>query len=168
MSDRRLRGDRSRAPGRDRRACRGASVPQRPGRAIRLRGPASGARCRHPPIRYRRGTKRRREPQSGRTQEMTIALPASTFRSSRSQWIVLVPALASVACGVAIMVSPDATTLVRTLGAAVSGISLLTAISSYRAAAIEIDPPRLPVRAIETTAKETTANETGLGTQSTV
>ena len=99
---------------------------------------------------------------------MTIALPASAFRSSRSQWIVLVPALASVACGVAIMVLPDTTTLVRMLGAAVSGISLLTAISSYRAATVGIDPPRLPVRAIEAIAKETTANETGPGTQSAV
>jgi methyl-accepting chemotaxis protein len=99
---------------------------------------------------------------------MTIALPASTFRSSRTQWIVLAPALASAACGVAIMVSPDTPMLVWMLGAAVSGISLLTAISSYRAATVEVDPPRLPVRAIEAVAKETTANDTGQGTQSTV
>lgn len=97
---------------------------------------------------------------------MTIALPASTFRSNRSKWIMLAPAFASVACGVTIMVSPDATTLVRMLGAAISGISLLTAISSYRAATIEIDPPRLPVRAIETTAKEATANDAGPDPQS--
>jgi methyl-accepting chemotaxis protein len=99
---------------------------------------------------------------------MTIALPASTFRSSRTQWIVLAPALASAACGVAIMVSPDTPMLVRMLGAAVSGISLLTAISSYRAATIEVDPPRLPVCAIEATVKEITANDTGPGTQSMV
>jgi methyl-accepting chemotaxis protein len=99
---------------------------------------------------------------------MTIALPESTFRSNRTPWIVLAPALASVACGAAIMVLPDTPILVRMLGAAVSGISLLTAISSYRAATIEVDPPRLPVRAIEATAKETTANDTGPGTQSTV
>jgi methyl-accepting chemotaxis protein len=99
---------------------------------------------------------------------MTIALPASTFRSRRTQWSALAPALASVACGVAIMVLPETPTLVRMLGAAVSGISLLTAISSYRAATIEVDPPRLPAPAIEATAKETTANDTGPGTQSTV
>jgi methyl-accepting chemotaxis protein len=99
---------------------------------------------------------------------MTIALPASTFRSSRTPWIELAPALVSAACGVAIMVSPDTPMLVRMLGAAVCGISLLTAISSYRAATIEVDPSRLPVRAIEATAKETTANDTGLGTRSTL
>jgi hypothetical protein len=59
---------------------------------------------------------------------VTIALPASTFRRNRTQWIVLAPALASVACGVAIMVSPDTPMLVRLLGAAVGGISLFAAI----------------------------------------
>ena len=98
---------------------------------------------------------------------MTIALPASSFRSSRASWIVLAPALASAACGVAIMVSPDTPMLVRMLGAAVSGISLFAAISGYRAAAIEVEPPRLPVRAIVAAAKKTTANDTGQGTQPT-
>jgi hypothetical protein len=77
---------------------------------------------------------------------VTIALPASTFRRNHIQWIVLAPALASVACGVAIMVSPDTPMLVRLLGAAVGGISLLAAIGSHRSAAVETMPPRFPVR----------------------
>jgi len=99
---------------------------------------------------------------------VTIALPESSFRGSRTQWIVLAPAFASVACGVAILVSSDTTALVRMLGAAVSGISLLTVIGNYRAATIEVDPPRLSVRAMEAAAKDTTANDTEPGTQSTV
>ena len=99
---------------------------------------------------------------------MTIALPASTFRSSRTQWIVLAPALASAACGVAIMVSPDTPMLVRMLGAAVSGISLFAAISSHQAATTDANPPCLPVRDIATAAKDTIADDTSPGTQPTV
>jgi methyl-accepting chemotaxis protein len=92
---------------------------------------------------------------------MTIALPASTFRSSHTQWIVLAPALASAACGVAIMVSPDALMLVRVLGAAVSGISLFAAIGRQRAATIETNPPRIPVCEPDAAAKDTIADDTG-------
>ena len=53
---------------------------------------------------------------------MTIALPASTFRSSRTPWVVLAPTLVTAACGVAIMVSPDTPMLVRMLGGAVCGV----------------------------------------------
>jgi methyl-accepting chemotaxis protein len=113
------------------------------------------------------GTKRRRELQLGRARRMTIALSESTFRGSRTKWSVLVPTLACVACGVAIMASPDTTTLVRLLGAAVSATSLLTAISGYRAAGIEVDPLRLPVYAIEATTKGTTTSDAGPGNQST-
>jgi methyl-accepting chemotaxis protein len=80
---------------------------------------------------------------------MTIALPASNFGSDRTRWIGIVPALAQVACGVAIMVSPDTSMLVRMLGAVVSGISLFAAMSSYRAATIETNPSRLPVREMD-------------------
>jgi len=99
---------------------------------------------------------------------MTIALPASTFRGSRTKWIVLVPALASVACGVAIMVSPEAATLVRMLGAAVAGISLLTVVCNHRAATIEVDPPRLPVLSMEAPVREATPSDTRPGTRPTV
>ena len=99
---------------------------------------------------------------------MTIALPASTLRGSRTPWIVLAPAVASAACGVFIIVSPDTSMLVRMLGAAVSGIALFTAITSYRSAAIEVAPPELFIRAIEATAKETTAIGTGPGIKSMV
>jgi methyl-accepting chemotaxis protein len=95
---------------------------------------------------------------------MTIALPASTFGSRRTQWIVLAPALASVACGVAIVVSPDVPTLVRLLGAAVGGISLFAAINGHLAAAVEANPRCLPVRETDAVAKYTIADDTGPGT----
>jgi methyl-accepting chemotaxis protein len=98
---------------------------------------------------------------------MTIALPVSTFRSSRRQWIVLTPALVVAACGVAIMAWPDTAMLVRMLGAVVSGISLFAAIGSQRAATIEADPPRLSVREIAA-AKDRIADDTGPGCQPTV
>jgi methyl-accepting chemotaxis protein len=99
---------------------------------------------------------------------MTIALPASTFRSSRTQWIVLAPAIASAACGVAILVSPDVPTLVRILGATVSGISLFAAISGHRTATIKADLPRLPVRAANAAPKDTIADDADLSTQAIV
>ncbi|WP_445491787.1 methyl-accepting chemotaxis protein [Rhodopseudomonas sp. RCAM05734] len=99
---------------------------------------------------------------------MTIALPASTFVSVRTPRIVLVPMLASVACGVAIMITPDTPFLARMLGAVVTGISLLAAIRRYRPPTIEVDPPRLPVRAMEAAAEELTVDEPRPGTHSRV
>jgi methyl-accepting chemotaxis protein len=100
---------------------------------------------------------------------MTIALPASTFRSSHTPWRVLAPALASAACGVAIMVSPDTPMPVRMFGAAVSGISLFAWISSHWAATIEVNPPRIPVRETDAAAaRHAIADDSGSGTQTTV
>jgi methyl-accepting chemotaxis protein len=96
---------------------------------------------------------------------MTIALPASAFRGSRTQWIALAPALASAACGIAIMLSPDTSMPVRMLGAVVSGISLFAAIGRRQAATIEADPMRLAVREVDAAAKDTAANDAGPPTQ---
>jgi methyl-accepting chemotaxis protein len=89
---------------------------------------------------------------------MTIALPASSFRSCPRQWFTIGPALACATCGIAIMLSPGTPALVRLLGAAVGGISLFTAISSYRATTTELRPSLFPVRELESSATNTPEN----------
>lgn len=63
---------------------------------------------------------------------MTIALPASNLRGGRAPWGTILPTLASIACGLAIMASPDTPGAVRLLGVAVSGISLFAAFYGRR------------------------------------
>ncbi|MGA2129344.1 MAG: hypothetical protein ABSG76_24700, partial [Xanthobacteraceae bacterium] len=60
---------------------------------------------------------------------MTIALPASSSRGARVPWATFVPALATGACGLAIMAWPDTPDLVRLLGAAVGGLSLFAVLA---------------------------------------
>jgi methyl-accepting chemotaxis protein len=98
---------------------------------------------------------------------MTIALSSSTFRSRRTQWIVLAPVLAIAACGVAILMSPDTPTLVHLMGAAVIGISLFFAIIAGRVKITELSLPLLTVRPIsevEATTRSTAANDANPGT----
>jgi methyl-accepting chemotaxis protein len=96
---------------------------------------------------------------------MTIALAASTFRSGSTPWITIAPALGCVACGVAILIWPDTPFLVRMLGAAAGGISLVAAITARRATPAETAPPRLPVRASDATNKDISADAADTGPQ---
>jgi methyl-accepting chemotaxis protein len=96
-----------------------------------------------------------------------IAVPPSAFQSGRTPWSVRVPALASIACGVAIIVCADTPMPVRVLGAAVIVISLFATISSNRAANVKPGPPQLVVHQIDA-AKDTVADGTGAGTPSTM
>ncbi|MGA2290510.1 methyl-accepting chemotaxis protein [Bradyrhizobium sp.] len=88
---------------------------------------------------------------------MTIVLPAAGFHRGRTQWGAIVPTLASAACGVAILVSPDVPTPARILAAAVAGISLFAWIGTRRAESAEADPPALPARLKDVMGKDMTA-----------
>jgi len=85
---------------------------------------------------------------------MTIAVPATSLRGGQIHWGLVAPVLATAACGLAIMVVPDTPTVVRILGAVVSGISLAAAITAHRTHPADTAPLRQPVRASGATDKD--------------
>jgi methyl-accepting chemotaxis protein len=97
---------------------------------------------------------------------MTFTLPALSGRPGFALWVAIAPALASGACGVAIMVSPDTPSLVRLLGAAVGAISLFAAVALRRVLVASIDAPELPGR--EASANTSAADVISHGTRSAV
>jgi len=96
---------------------------------------------------------------------MTIALPASTFRGGSAPWITMAPALGCVACGVAILIWPDTPLLVRMLGAAIGGISLVAAITAQRAIPAQTASPGFLAAATCAPNKDTSADDADIGTQ---
>jgi methyl-accepting chemotaxis protein len=74
---------------------------------------------------------------------MTLGPSGLSLRVRYAPWVATACALATVVCGVAIVVSPDTPTLVRLLGAAVGGFALFAAAANRRNLSGGIDLARL-------------------------
>lgn len=77
------------------------------------------------------------------TEYTTHAPTRSSIRNRPSPGVILLPAVASVACGIAVMALPDTPVLVRALGAAMTVSSLVAAFACWRMASANAEASAL-------------------------